>query len=158
MIKIGGRKKINIFLMGCLLVMLGLFLSGLWLFENNKTVIIPTENVNLAIYLNEEKTNNIPAKDSGYYFDREKSTCTNEAYINWDSVSWSPVIKNASSYPVRCKLYFTTFSSDYQRLIFDTTNILPRHPPRIILQNSRLILFQICKKSQFPLESIFFLW
>ena len=70
--------------------------------------IIKNENVNLAIYLENEQTTSIPSKDSGYYFDREKSSCTNDAYINWDSVSWSPVIKNAHNYPVRCELHFTT--------------------------------------------------
>ena len=66
------------------------------------------ENINLAIYLENEQTTSIPTKESGYYFDREKSICTNDAYINWDSVSWSPVIKNAHNYPVRCELHFTT--------------------------------------------------
>ena len=70
--------------------------------------IIKNENINLAIYLENEQTTSIPSKDSGYYFDREKSSCTNDAYINWDSVSWSPVIKNAHNYPVRCELHFTT--------------------------------------------------
>ena len=69
---------------------------------------IETENVNLAIYLENEQTTSIPSKDSGYYFDREKSSCTNDAYMNWDSVSWSPIIKNVSNYPVRCNLYFKT--------------------------------------------------
>ena len=66
------------------------------------------ENIELAIYINEEETNSIPSKDSGYYYDREKSSCTNGAYINWDSVSWSPVVQNMNEYKTRCELYFTT--------------------------------------------------
>ena len=31
---------------------------------------IKNENVELAIYLNDEETNSIPSKDSGYYYDR----------------------------------------------------------------------------------------
>ena len=46
-----------------------------------------SENIELAIYINDEETNIIPSKDSGYYYDREKSSCTNGADINWDSVS-----------------------------------------------------------------------
>ncbi len=65
------------------------------------------ENIELAIYLEEEQTSSIPSKESGYYYDREKSTCTNEAYINWDSVSWSPVVNNMSEYKTRCEIYFT---------------------------------------------------
>ena len=69
---------------------------------------IKNENVELAIYLNDEETNSIPSKDSGYYYDREKSTCSNGAYINWDSVSWSPVVNNMSEYKTRCEIHFTT--------------------------------------------------
>ena len=84
-----------------------------WLFwgggiTNNKQPeqeYIKNENVNLAIYLNEEETNSIPSKE-GNVFDEEKSTCTNDAYIVWDYSSWSPIIKNVSNYPVRCNLYF----------------------------------------------------
>ncbi len=65
------------------------------------------ENVELAIYLDEEKTKSIPSKDSGYYYDLEKSSCTNGAYINWDSISWSPVVKNVTTYPTRCDIHFT---------------------------------------------------
>ena len=81
--------------------------------------IIKNENINLAIYLENEQTTSIPSKDSGYYFDKEKSSCTNDAYINWDSVSWSPVIKNAHNYPVRCELHFTT---TYNEGILNGTN------------------------------------
>ena len=73
--------------------------------------IIKNENVNLAIYLNEEETNSIPSKE-GSVFDEEKSTCTNDAYIVWDYSSWSPIIKNVSNYPVRCNLYFKTGYSE----------------------------------------------
>ncbi len=77
----------------------------------NKTLIPEqrktNENIELAVYLENEQTNSIPSKESGYYFDREKSNCTNEAYINWDSVSWSPVVSNMSEYKTRCELHFT---------------------------------------------------
>ena len=90
-----------------------------WLFwgggiTNNKQPeqeYIKNENVNLAIYLNEEETNSIPSKE-GNVFDEEKSTCTNDAYIVWDYSSWSPIIKNVSNYPVRCNLYFKTGYSE----------------------------------------------
>ena len=65
------------------------------------------ENIELAIYLENEQTSGIPSRESGYYYDRERSSCTNEAYINWDSVSWSPVVNNMSEYKTRCDLYFT---------------------------------------------------
>ena len=75
--------------------------------KNPEQEIIKNKNINLAIYLNDTKTNSIPSKE-GNIFDEEKSTCTNEAYIVWDYSSWSPIIKNVSNYPVRCNLYFKT--------------------------------------------------
>ena len=58
---------------------------------------IKNENINLTIYLNEERIENIPSKDSGYLFDEESSFCTNEASVLWDYDSWSPIIKNISN-------------------------------------------------------------
>ena len=69
-------------------------------------ISLPKEN-KIKEYNNEE-TNSIPLKDSGYYYDREKSSCTNGAYINWDSISWSPVVQNMNEYKTRCELHFTT--------------------------------------------------
>ena len=98
-------------------IILGILLASLIVLggiANNKhpeQEIIKNENVNLAIYLNDTKTNSIPSKE-GNVFDEEKSTCTNEAYIVWDYSSWSPIIKNVSNYPVRCNLYFKTGYSE----------------------------------------------
>ena len=97
-----------------LYIFLFIFLFGLGIFflYERKTEkfkqIENQENIELAIYINEEETNSIPSKDSGYYYDREKSSCTNGAYINWDSISWSPVVNNMNEYKTRCELHFTT--------------------------------------------------
>ena len=64
------------------------------------------ENIELAIYINDEETNTIPSKNSGYVFNQERSSCTNGAYINWDNISWSPEISSMSEYKTRCTLYF----------------------------------------------------
>ena len=76
--------------------------------KENKIKEYTSEEIELAIYINDEETNTIPSKDSGYYYDREKSSCTNGAYINWDSISWSPVVQNMNEYKTRCELHFTT--------------------------------------------------
>ena len=80
--------------------------------ENDYSFFNNEENVELAIYLNDEEKNAIPSKDSGYYYDREKSSCTNGAYINWDSETWSPVVNNMNEYKTRCNLYFTTMYTE----------------------------------------------
>ncbi len=70
------------------------------------------ENVELAIYLNDEESSAIPLKDTGYIFDEEKSSCTNNANVSWDNESWSPVVENMSEYKTRCTLVFR----DYYRV------------------------------------------
>ena len=104
-------------------IILGILLAGLAILgggiTNNE---LPeqeykkNENINLAIYLNEERIENIPSKDSGYLFDEESSFCTNEARVLWDYDSWSPIIKNISNFPTRCTLVFRDF---YRVKIYD---------------------------------------
>jgi len=67
--------------------------------------VLPTE---LAIFLEDQETNVIPSKESGYYFDRVKSSCNNGT-IEWDSVNWNPNIKVNSNATTRtkCNLVFT---------------------------------------------------
>ena len=97
------KKYILSFLiLACLAVVLVISLP-----KENKIKEYNTEEIELAIYINDEETNKIPGKDSGYYYDREKSSCTTGAYINWDSISWSPVVQNMNEYKTRCELHFT---------------------------------------------------
>ena len=100
------KKKIKYILIGIILI--NIFLVCNIQKEKDLNKIKNNENIELAIYINEEETNIIPSKDSGYYYDREKSSCTNGAYINWDSISWSPVVQNMNEYKTRCELHFTT--------------------------------------------------
>ena len=98
--------KKKFLLVSIVLISLGVFFS----IETKEEIknFSNEENIELAIYIEEEQTSSIPSKDSGYYLDLEKSSCTNEATITWDSETWSPVILNAENYPVRCSLYFGT--------------------------------------------------
>ena len=100
------KKKIKYILMGIMLI--NIFLVYNIQKEKDLNKIKNNENIELAIYINEEETNTIPSKESGYYYDREKSSCTNGAYIDWDSISWSPVVNNMNEYKTRCELHFTT--------------------------------------------------
>ena len=85
------------------------------LYSSNKETILKEEleeNI-LAIYLEEEQINYIPAKDSGYTLDIEKSSCTNGVEVTFDYNTWS-VKTNYSNYEstnntrVKCSLYFTS--------------------------------------------------
>ncbi|HIR74172.1 TPA: hypothetical protein IAB95_01565 [Candidatus Ventrenecus avicola] len=67
----------------------------------------------LAIYLEDEPINYIPAKDLGYTLDITKSSCNNGVEISFDYNTWS-VKTNYSNYTnpdntrVKCSLYFTS--------------------------------------------------
>ena len=87
--------------------------------KENKIKEYNNEEIELAIYINDEETNTIPSKDSGYYLDLEKSTCTNNAIIQFDTNTWSPVIKNMSEYKTRCELHF---GSEYKESILNGTD------------------------------------
>ena len=84
------------------------------LYSSNKETILKEEleeNI-LAIYLEEEQINYIPAKDSGYTLDLTKSSCTNGVEISFDYNTWT-IKTNYENYEstdntrVKCSLYFT---------------------------------------------------
>ncbi len=94
-------------------ITLTFFLCGLLCFQKTKqeqTKKLENENVLFSLFQGDEKVDTIPSKDSGYYFDRDKSNCTNDAQIEWDSVNWSPAVsvKEENQERVSCNLYFTT--------------------------------------------------
>ncbi len=91
--------------------------------QNNFTSL--NDNIELAIYIDDEETNTIPTKDSGYYLDLEKSSCTNNAIIQFDTNTWSPVIKNMSEYKTRCELHF---GSTYKESILNGTDPVLEDP------------------------------
>ena len=86
----------------CLVVVLIISLP-----KENKIKEYNKEEIELAIYINEEETNTIPSEEGNIY-DETRSSCTNGAYIIWDYETWSPVIKNMNEYKTRCELYFKT--------------------------------------------------
>ena len=76
------------------------------------------ENVELAIYLNDEEIDFFPEKNNqeGYVFD--KAVCyingqeSDKVTVTWDRKLWAPVIQGLSEYKTHCDLYFRepTFS------------------------------------------------
>ena len=74
------------------------------------------ENLELAIYLENEKQSTIPEKNnaSNYVFD--KATCfvngkeDASVTISWDSEAWAPIVKGLTTYKTRCDLYFKKMS------------------------------------------------
>lgn len=113
-------------------------LCVLLIFQKNKqiqTKKLENENVLFSLFQGEEKVDTIPSKDSGYYFDRDKSNCTNDAQIEWDSVNWSPSVsvKEENQERVSCNLYFTT---NYREGILNGTDpVLKDEMVPITLEN-----------------------
>jgi len=97
-------KKKSI-IIGIFLLIVVSFSSLVWKENISLTdEVLPTE---LAIFLEDQETNVIPSKESGYYFDRTKSSCNNGS-IEWDSVNWNPNIKvnNDATTRTKCNLVF----------------------------------------------------
>ena len=109
------------------ILLVSLIVLGGGILSREKTLeqLKDNENIELAIYINDEETNTIPSKDSGYYLDLEKSTCTNNAIIQFDTNTWSPVIKNMSEYKTRCELHF---GSEYKESILNGTDPVLEEP------------------------------
>ena len=91
------------------------------------------ENLELAIYIDDEKQSTIPGKDNAdnYIFDR--ATCfvngTEDASvtISWDSEAWAPIVKGLTTYKTRCDLYFKIQRNISNEIIaqLDTTGACP---------------------------------
>jgi len=64
-----------------------------------------------AIYIDGEKTNQLPSKEQGYSFDEEKSFCNNDVSIKWSYKQWTANI-DFTNYKIEnkertyCNLYF----------------------------------------------------
>ena len=79
---------------------------------NKQTILKEEQEENtFAIYLEDEPINYIPAKDSGYTLDLEKSSCNNGVELDFDYNTWT-IRANYSNYEstdhsrVKCSLYF----------------------------------------------------
>ena len=71
----------------------------------------PLKDLNIiAIYQGDTKVDNIPAKNSGWYFDRAE--CTNGATASWDYGKWGLLITSTSK--TKCSLYFLYSEKPYR--------------------------------------------
>ncbi len=97
---------------------------------------------------NNQKVTNIPTIEEGYVY--ERSECSNNASIEWDSKKQSPIVNNLKISGTKCDLYFkkinsssTTVSSDYNALadLIDTKrgqlayDLTPDHNLRFVGKN-----------------------
>ena len=113
------KHILNFLIFICLVVVLIISLP-----KENKIKEYNSEEIELAIYINDEETNTIPSKEGNIY-DETRSSCTNGAYIIWDYESWSPVVKNMNEYKTKCELYFKT---GYKESILNGTDPVLKDP------------------------------
>ena len=81
---------------GILLASLVVLGGGIPNKQQTSELINQNENIELAIYLNETETSEIPSYTSGYLFDEEPSSCTSDATIRWDMESNYPKYRKLS--------------------------------------------------------------
>ena len=112
------RKFIVVFTVSSIFLLAGVFLytSFAVLTEDKQFNVIhgtyqDPGDLYYAIYIDDQISNTIPSKGSGYTLDTEKSSCNNGATVSWDDKSWSTIV-NFTNYQAenmsrtKCTLYF----------------------------------------------------
>ena len=83
-----------------------IFILSKQIYIKNEVINLPKDNLYFSIYINDTISNTIPDKNDGYYFNFEKSYCTEGAEINWNWQTWVPTISNLSNTKTKCNFYF----------------------------------------------------
>ena len=108
-------KKIGIavFTITCVLLIAFVFIySSFASFQTNETRTFINGNVvdpgdlYFAFYVDGVISSTMPAKGEGYVLDKEKTTCTNGATVEWLADEWAPKILNFTQTRTKCTLYF----------------------------------------------------
>ena len=108
-------KKIGIavFTITCVLLIAFVFIySSFASFQTNETRsfingnVVDPGDLYFAFYVDGVISSTMPAKGEGYVIDKEKTTCTNGATVEWLNDEWAPKINNLTQIRTKCTLYF----------------------------------------------------
>ena len=108
-------KKIGIaiFTITCVLLIAFVFIySSFASFQTNETRsfingnVVDPGDLYFAFYVDGVISSTMPAKGEGYVLDKEKTTCTNGATVEWLDEEWAPKINNLTRTRTKCTLYF----------------------------------------------------
>ena len=111
-------KKIGIaiFTITCVLLIAFVFIySSFASFETNETRnfingnVVDPGDLYFAFYVDGVISSTMPAKGEGYVLDKEKTTCTNGATVEWLDDEWAPKINNLTQTRTKCTLYFEKY-------------------------------------------------
>ena len=107
------KTGIAIFTIVCVLLITGVFFyTSFASFETHdefniiKGTVESNGDVYFAYYVDDELTYTMPLQNSGYIFDEEKSSCTNEAKVTWNYSEWFPEVRNLTETRTKCTLHF----------------------------------------------------
>ncbi len=108
-------KKIGIavFTIACVLLIAFVFIySSFASFQTNETRsfingnVVDPGDLYFAFYVDGVISSTMPGKGEGYVLDKEKTTCTNGAAVEWLNDEWAPKILNFTQTRTKCTLYF----------------------------------------------------
>ncbi len=131
-------KKIGIaiFTIACVLLIAFVFIySSFASFQTNETRsfingnVVDSGDLYFAFYVDGKISSTMPAKGEGYVLDKEKTSCTNGATVEWLNDEWAPKILNFTQTRTKCTLYFKVLTAvdvilakgETEELKFDNT-------------------------------------
>ena len=104
---------IAIFTIACVLLIAFVFIySSFASFQTNETRsfingnVVDPGDLYFAFYVDGVISSTMPKKGEGYVLDKEKTTCTNGATVEWLDDEWAPKINNLTQTRTKCTLYF----------------------------------------------------
>ena len=110
------KMGIAIFTIACVLLIAFVFIySSFASFQTNETRnfingnVVDPGDLYFAFYVDGEISNTMPAKGEGYVLDKEKTTCTYGATVEWLDDEWAPKINNLTQTRTKCTLYFKKY-------------------------------------------------
>ena len=110
------KMGIAIFTIACVLLIAFVFIySSFASFQTNETRnfingnVVDPGDLYFAFYVDGVISSTMPAKGEGYVLDKEKTTCTNGATVEWLDDEWAPKILNLTQKRTKCTLYFEKY-------------------------------------------------
>ena len=107
------KMGIAIFTITCVLLIAFVFIySSFASFQTNETRgfingnVVDSGDLYFAFFVDGEISSIIPKKEEGYVLDKEKTSCTNGATVEWLDDEWAPKINNLTQTRTKCTLYF----------------------------------------------------
>ncbi len=123
---------ISIFTIACILLIVGVFFyTSFASFETKQdfNIIEGTVGSNgdlyFAFYVDNEISSKMPGKGEGYVIDKEKTTCTKGASVEFNEIEWSVKVVNMTERNTKCTLYF---ESRYSESILNGTDPVLEEP------------------------------